>query len=48
MQESIRWQHGIVYEIYSRSFSGSSWDGMADLSVKMTMAGGDANGPGVD
>jgi hypothetical protein len=48
MQESIRRQHGIVYEIYSRSFSGSSWDDMTDLSVKMTVAVGDAHGPGMD
>ena|SRR5437879_6468327 len=31
MQELTWWQHGIVYEIYSRSFQDSNGDGVGDL-----------------
>jgi alpha-glucosidase len=32
MQELTWWQHGIVYEIYSRSFQDSNGDGVGDLN----------------
>ena len=32
MQELTWWQHGIVYEIYSRSFQDSNCDGVGDLN----------------
>ena len=32
MQELTWWQHGIVYEIYSRSFQDSDGDGIGDLN----------------
>jgi alpha-glucosidase len=32
MQELTWWQHGIVYEIYSRSFQDSNGDGIGDLN----------------
>ena len=31
MQESAWWQHGVVYEIYPRSFQDSNGDGIGDL-----------------
>ncbi len=36
MQELTWWQHGVVYEIYPRSFQDSNGDGIGDLNGILT------------